>query len=77
MVAMSVVLDEASTAVSEELAALASGLDDGVHLVVGGRGSAVHAGALAAMGALRLRDLAALRTTLNVLAPAHAGGERQ
>jgi len=70
VVAVSVVNEEASSSVSSELRALASELENGTHLVVGGRGSAVYAGALAEVGAMRLQDLGALRNTLNVLASA-------
>lgn len=76
-VGVSVVHDADAASMASELEALSSGLGDGVELIVGGRASAMHAAALGELGSTRLRDLGSLRSTLNVLAGAGAGGEEK
>ncbi|MEJ2184458.1 MAG: MerR family transcriptional regulator [Gemmatimonadota bacterium] len=74
VVALSLVWDGGAEALVGELAVVAAGLGEDVKLLVGGRASALHAGLLGDLGALRLRDLGSLRNTLNVLAGGWVAG---
>ncbi len=74
VVALSLVQDEGAEVLAGELAVLAAGLGEDVKLLVGGRASALHAGLLGDLGAMRLRDLGSLRNRLNVLAGGSVAG---